>query len=102
MSGYTTAAVVGAALVGSVASASYTARKSGHAMREAQANAPRALPAPPAATPATLAQSMTGTTSNRIPGAGGGIRGGTIGDKGPQGLTAAPQTAGLTLLGGTK
>lgn len=55
--------------------------------------------APPAATPATLAQAASATKTAKRPGAYGD---GTFGSSGPQGLTTPPQTANLTLLGGTK
>lgn len=71
--------------------------------------APVAPPPPPAATPATAASAATQAAGGRRAGASaaGGKpvptkAGGTIGALGPEGLTAPPQTAGLTLLGGTK
>lgn len=57
----------------------------------------------PAAKPATLAKAGSATRAK----ASGGLptkarASGTIGDSGPQGLTTPPQTANLTLLGGTR
>ncbi len=77
--------------------------KSGAA--EAQLDSTIATPPtpPPAAAPATLAQAAQATKAKAGPGVAGKAKAaGTIGDAGPQGLTAPIQTANLTLLGGTK
>lgn len=71
--------------------------------------ATNALSAPikplPAATPATLAQaaaSQSTRANGQLATPTKAKASGTIGAEGPQGLTAPPQTANVTLLGGTR
>lgn len=51
-------------------------------------------------TPPTMADAIDTTQQKAKPSKQ--TSGGTVGDLGPQGLTTPPQTANLTLLGGTK
>lgn len=85
---------------------------SGYSMDKAQAKQEKAIasmgantPQPTAqAKPATLAQAAAATKAKSNVGAAPkpAAAAGTIGQSGPQGLTTPPQTANLTLLGGTK
>lgn len=85
------------------AASSYEANKAKQGARELDVSAASPPPPPPAATPATLAQASAATNAKAAGGAPSRARAaGTIGDQGPQGLQAPPQTANLTLLGGTK
>lgn len=98
-------AVVGAGIGGTAgAYQGYTAAKTEKAERNALSESiAETPPPPPAAKPATLAQAAAATRAKAIGGTPVKAKAsGTIGDKGPQGLVAPPQTANLTLLGGTK
>lgn len=83
-----------------VYNSSKTERAARQSLSESIANAP---PPPPAATTATLAQAASqikAKPTNALPTKARAS--GTIGAEGPQGLQVAPQTANLTLLGGTR
>lgn len=87
----------------------YSSAKTEKAGRESAAGGssdvipPPPPPPPPASTAATLAQAAQATKAKASVGGPGKARAsGTIGDLGPEGLQAPPQTANVTLLGGTK
>ena len=85
----------------------YAMNKQEKGMREASTGLNQIIEAPtppPAAATATLAQAAGRTQkaqgTSKVPTAAKAA--GTIGALGPQGLVAPPQTANVTLLGGTK
>lgn len=97
--------------IGATAGAAYDINKSLSAAQKMQNNtltdsiATPPTPAP-AATPATLAQAASASRATKANATSGiptkARAGGTIGAEGPQGLITPPQTANLTLLGGTR
>ena len=106
--GFLVGGPIGAVIGGAAgASQSYNADKAERASRQALDSSVATPPTPaPAAKPATLAQAAASTNAKANTGGGGNPTksraSGTIGAEGPQGLSAAPATANLTLLGGTR
>lgn len=96
---------LGAPLVGSLGFKNTVFNPMGYIIDKYNSNkkAPKPLPTPtpqPTTTPPTMSDAIDTTKQKAKPSKQ--TSGGTVGDMGPEGLTTPPQTANLTLLGGTK